>query len=404
MFRKHHSFFASMFLTVLADQILLFLVPLVVFQMTGSVAWSGLAFFFETLPRYAAFPVCGILCDRMSPIALLRISRLLRAAVCVAGITGQILFGGVWWLIGLSAIAGVLTTQGLLALEVVLVRAFQTERFEQVASYAQLASQLGVVLAPLAAGYLLAVMPWQGAVVLATALFVLADIAFMAWPGRKAVQPLAGTPQRRHPARDLIQAARLVWTLPGLMGAIAQAAGVNLIVGATLATAAAMMTGLFQQSDQTYAWLLAGGALATVLVLSFTAHARIRLGTLGAVAYTGIFLGAVLTGSGATPWVYAAGFLFIAGFDKMFNIYVRTLRKEIIPPEDFGKTTGMIICLNNLSQPIAGLLVATFASGDDARPVLLALAGGMALLGLASSRRVGLAKRMISRFQLRRNA
>ncbi|WP_348665970.1 TSUP family transporter, partial [uncultured Microbacterium sp.] len=34
-----------------------FLVPLVIFQITGDVAWSGLAFFFETLPRYLTFPV-----------------------------------------------------------------------------------------------------------------------------------------------------------------------------------------------------------------------------------------------------------------------------------------------------------------------------------------------------------
>ncbi len=80
-----------------------------------------------------------------------------------------------------------------------------------------------------------------------------------------------------------------------------------------------------------------------------------------------ICAGAVLTGLGAHPLIYAAGFLLIAGFDKMFNIYVRTLRKEIIPPEEFGKTTGVIICLNNLSQPLAGLTVAIFAAGDDAR-------------------------------------
>jgi hypothetical protein len=62
------------------------------------------------------------------------------------------------------------------------------------------------------------------------------------------------------------------------------------------------------------------------------------------------------------------------------------LRKEIIPVAEFGKTTGIIICLNNLSQPLAGLIVALFAAGDDARIVLLALAGAMALLGLMTFR------------------
>jgi hypothetical protein len=48
---NHQAFFCSLFVARLADQILLFLVPLVVFQTTRQVSWSGLAFFIETLPR-----------------------------------------------------------------------------------------------------------------------------------------------------------------------------------------------------------------------------------------------------------------------------------------------------------------------------------------------------------------
>ncbi len=381
MLVRDRAFFASLFLTVLADQILLFLVPLVIFQITGDVAWSGLAFFFETLPRYLTFPAAGILCDRFPPIRLLRISRILRAAACLVGITGQMVFGGVWWLIGLSAVVGILTTQGMLALELLLVRAFADQRFEKVASYGQLAAQMGVVLGPLVAAYLMAVWPWEAVVVVATALFVLADGAFLLWPGKTRMTASPPAAESRHPLADLKHALGLVWRLPGLMQAILQAAGVNLVIGATLATAAAMMTGYFSQSEQAYAWLQVGGALATLGVLNLTAHVHLGLNTLGRTAYALICFGAVLTGLGAHPLVYAAGFLLIAGFDKMFNIYVRTLRKEIIPAADFGKTTGVIICLNNLSQPLAGLVVAAFAAGDDARTVLLGLAVAMALLG-----------------------
>ncbi len=387
MLLRDRAFFASMFLTVLADQMLLFLVPLVIFQITGNVAWSGLAFFFETLPRYLTFPVAGILCDRNSPILLLRVSRILRALACLAGITGQILFGGVWWLIGLSAVAGVLTTQGMLALEMVLVRAFSDQRFEKVASYGQLASQMGVVLGPLLAAYLMVLWPWEAVVVLASVLFVLSDIAFRLWPGQSRMAAAPEIRDVRHPVADLKHAFLLVWQLPGLMRAILQAAGVNLIIGATLATAAAMMTGYFSQSEQIYAWLQVGGALATLAVLTLTAHVHFGLNTLGRTAYGLICFGAALTGLGAHPLVYAAGFLLVAGFDKMFNIYVRTLRKEIIPAAEFGKTTGVVICLSNLSQPLAGLIVALFAAGDDARAVLLALTAVMAVLGVLTFRR-----------------
>jgi hypothetical protein len=42
----------------------------------------------------------------------------------------------------------------------------------------------------------------------------------------------------------------------------------------------------------------------------------------------------------------------------MFSVFIRSLRQQIIPAGDFGKTTGLIVLLNNLSQPLAGLIVA----------------------------------------------
>lgn len=71
MQKDYLAFFTSLFRSRLADQILLFIVPLVVFQTTNSAAWAGLAFFVESLPRFLAFPVCGALCDRFSPIRIL---------------------------------------------------------------------------------------------------------------------------------------------------------------------------------------------------------------------------------------------------------------------------------------------------------------------------------------------
>ena len=83
----------------------------------------------------------------------------------------------------------------------------------------------------------------------ATALFLLADAAFLLWPGQARMQGVAAPRESRHPVADLKHALHLVWFLPGLTRAILQASGVNVIIGATLATAAAMMTGFFDQSE-----------------------------------------------------------------------------------------------------------------------------------------------------------
>ena len=107
----------------------------------------------------------------------------------------------------------------------------------------------------------------------------------------------------------------------------------------------------------------------------------LRIGILGAAAFLIILSGGVLSGIGAGTAVYVVGYLFVIGFDKMFSIYLRTLRQRIIPPRDFGKTTGLIVMLNNLSQPLAGLIVALFSATFGLEPVILAITAAMGIVG-----------------------
>lgn len=375
-------FYSSLFLSRLADQILLFLVPLVVFEITGSVAWSGIAFTVETLPRFLAFPVCGALCDRVSPLKLLRISQLYRALVCIGGAAAFQWLGGIGWLIALSAVCGVLTTQGLMAREVMLPQIFRQHRFEKVLAHAQIADQLGMVLGPVLASLLLRWMPWPAVVAATAALFLLADGAVTLWHRKNPVELAAPESAPDHWLLPIRTAFLQVLHLPGLKKVIALAAGVNLVIGVTLATSAAMVTGLLQRTASDYALLQTAGAIATVIILLFIARTVLPLRTLGLVSYSVMLAGGLLTGLAGNFWVYIAGFLLVIGFDKMFNVYIRSLRQKIIPPRDLGKTTGVIVMLNNLSQPLAGMLVGVFAGVMEGRGVILGLVGAMGLIGI----------------------
>jgi len=381
----HTAFYTSLFLSRLADQILLFLVPLVVFQVTQSTAWSGVAFFVETLPRFLSFPICGALCDRISPLRLLRISQMARALTCVLGCVASSLTGQVAWLVAVSAVCGVLTTQGLMAREVMLPQVFRGDRTERVLAYAQIADQLGMVLGPLLAALALAWFSWVVVLGATAVLFVAADGAMKVWRWASPVQLVE--PARVHPLQDMhwLQpyqtALAHVVRLPGLVQLIVLAAGVNLVVGVTLATSAAMVTGMLHQSSNDYALLQTGGAIATVLILLLIARVALPLGRMGLSAYLGILLGAVATGVSVGPWVYALGFLMVIGFDKMFSVYIRTRRLQVIPAADLGKTTGLIVLLNNVTQPVAGLVVGLFAGQANAQGVIWAMTAGMALLG-----------------------
>jgi len=383
MRKEYLAFFVSLFLSRLADQILLFLVPLIVFQATQSVAWAGLAFFVESLPRFLAFPVCGALCDKFSPVRILHISQVYRALACVVAVALYGVFDGIYWLVGLSALCGVLTTQGVMAREVLMPHIFAQYSYAKTLSYSQIADQSGLVLGPLVTALMLEAGAWHWVVLGVAVLFGLADLAMRAWQRNTTV---AWESHAQH--RDIwVQPLRIAFghirELAGLKRLIALTVGVNLIIGVTLATSAAMVTGQFAAGKDAYALLQSAGALVTIAILFYLARATLPLKILGAVSYGLIAIGALITALSPNLWAYSVGFLLVIGFDKMYSVYMRSVRQKVIPVQDFGKTVGVITLLNNLPQPLAGLVVALVAAPLGTQTVILLLTGITALLGVA---------------------
>lgn len=383
MRKDYLAFFVSLFLSRLADQILLFIVPLIVFQTTQSVAWAGLAFFIESLPRYLAFPVCGAVCDKFAPVRILHISQVYRALACVTAVVLYGVFDGIVWIVLLSALCGVLTTQGIMAREVLMPHVFPHYSYAKTLSYSQIADQSGLVLGPLVAALMLEVWAWHWVVLGVAGLFLLADLAMRLWQRSSTVSLETFEQHRDIWLRPLKIAFRHIRRLPELKRIITLAVGVNLIVGVTLATSAAMVTGQFAQDKDAYALLQAAGALVTIGILFYLARAGLPLKVLGGLSYSMIAVGAVIMAVSPGVWLYAVGFLLVTGFDKMFNVYLRSTRQRVIPVQDFGKTVGVITLLNNLPQPLAGLAIAVLAAPLGTQVVILLLAGITTLIGVA---------------------
>ena len=104
---------------------------------------------------------------------------------------------------------------------------------------------------------------------------------------------------------------------------------------------------------------------------------------LGGVSYGLITVGALIMAISPNLWVYALGFLLVIGFDKMYSVYMRSVRQKVIPVQDFGKTVGVITLLNNLPQPLAGLVIAVLAAPLGTQTVILLLTGITVLIGVA---------------------
>ena len=239
----------------------------------------------------------------------------------------------------------------------------------------RLADQILLFIVPLIVFQTTNSVSWAG-------LFVLADLAMLFWQRNTRVNLPTFEQHQDLWLQPLRIAFRHIRQLAELQKIIVLAVGVNLLIGVTLATSAAMVIGQYAAGKQTYAGLQAAGALTTIAILFYLARSTLSLKVLGSLSYSMIACGALITALSPNIWAYTLGFLLITGFDKMFNIYFRSVRQKVIPPQDFGKTVGVVSLLNNLSQPLAGLLIALLAGPLGTQTVILWLTGLTALIGV----------------------
>lgn len=173
-----------------------------------------------------------------------------------------------------------------------------------------------------------------------------------------------------------------IFALPKLLPIILMAFCINLILGMTLATMAPVYTGLFAQSESSYALLQTLGVATSIGILALLTRFSLPLNGMGMTAFLAMSVGAFMTALSQNHLIYLIGFLLIIGFDKMFNIFLRSLRKTLIPGENLGKSTGVLVLLNNIAQPIAGLIVTLFASLFLLQDLLLYTAMFVCLLAI----------------------
>jgi len=288
--------------------------------------------------------------------------------------------------ITLSAVTGVLSVQGFMASEVLLPEVFKQQSFTKIQASVQSVDQISIIAGPLLAAFVLQFFDWLAVLLIAGSLFVIAQIFFTISTANLKLSPSSSTTNLdiKSIAKQLAHSCHLIKNNQALLVVIGQTALVNLIFGAALATGAALVAGKFHLPSTAYGFLQMMGALTAVVVLGSTAvlAKRILLKTLGVLSFCSICIGGVVYALSESYSIFVLGFMLILGFDAMFNVYIRTTRQAIIPAADYGKATGMIVFFNNLTKPVAGLLIAALDGYLSAQWVVLSLVIFTSVIGL----------------------
>ncbi len=371
--------FISRFMAALADQIMLFAVPVIIYSQTKSVALSGIAFFIEWLPRVISLPVAGSLSDRLGSRAVYLAADAVRAIACLL-VFAAIYFFQAGYFIALTAfmaISAFFYAQSYISLESLIPRLVGNQDLSKTQSKLQALEQGTMILGPIIGAIVLAKFEAVYILLLVCVLYSAAFIGILQLNIPNTVAPSRRTGKLvTQVSNDMVKAWRIIRVRHNLIFLMLLSISINLIFGVTLATGAALTTGYFDRTTSEFGLLQTITGVFTIISLLAVPFflKRTTAFHLGIFAYLAVVMcGLVISGANHF-WLYLACYVAIHAIGGWFNIFIRTERILWIPKRHLGKTIGLIVFFNQLTLPLAGLLVGLTSNETQAKTLFGVLA------------------------------
>ncbi|MBC9726543.1 MFS transporter [Streptomyces sp. TRM68367] len=380
----HRRLFAcGVLFGVVAEQIVLFAVPLLIFQDTDEVSSLGFAYAIEWLPALLAYPFAGLLADRDGGTRLFTCVSAGRAVVIGGALVGC--------LAAPSLLTPILMTSGaLLSLLMAPVRMSIEKVVPQLAKGTELAKTQGLVqsmeVSAMAVGPALALLgvAFVGKFWLlagASAAFLAAAVCWLPLP--RGLRSAGSGSVRESFAELALGWSLLVRNRPLVLLAVLNFS-INLVFATVLSANAALVTGVFHAPESAYAVLnICVGVLGLVnlmVIPLLLRHFDVRV--LGVFGLALLCACLVLLGIASSMLLYGPAFVAALLGVTYFNVFNRTQRIKVIPEEHLGKVMGPFYLLNLLALPIGGLLVA--GAGSSFGPQRLVAVLAIALSGFGA--------------------
>lgn len=406
--RWHRAVFAAgVLLGLVAEQMVLFAVPLLIFQNTDNITYLGIAFALEWLPGLVTYPFAGLVADLDGGARLF--SRV------TYGRAGILCCAALLCLIARSWSTPVLITDGfLLSMLVAPVRMSVEKMVPQIAGGELLAPTQSLVqnmeLLAMALGPALALLvaALVGKVLLlltAAGVFAIAASCWLPLPRGMRSPKVGGV-------RDSLAQLRLGWTLllrnrpVVLLGSLNFT--INLAFAIVVCANAAMVVGVFKAPQSSFALLntcVGITGLLNLLLIPWLLR-KFKVEALGGFGFVLACTGLMLLGFAPSFAVYGPAFVGALAGIAYFNVFNRTQRVRAIEREHLGKVMGPFYLLNLSSYPVAGLLVAVFGARYGPQRLMIVLgvllcAVGAVLLPLTA---IGFRRVLAAREEAERNA
>ena len=373
------GFAAGLMLGLVAEQTVLFAVPRIIYERTGSLTYSGIAYAIEWVPALIAYPFAGLLADRLGGRRLFRTANAIR--MIVLSIVAM-----VCWLTPSLTVGALMVNGAGLSLMIAPIRTSVEKTvptltdgsaLSKLQSLVQNVELLAMALGPAFAAGL---AHWLGKLPLLLVAAIGFTLAAWCWRG---LPSSAGATGHGHLGRDLA----LGWRLFIANRPVVLLAAVNFAINFSFAIAfsanAYLITGVFHASDAVFGAMNMGAGVLGLLNLLLVARliGSWNIYRLGACGFAAMCLGLAGMAIAPSAWSYLAAFFAAMAGAAWYNVFNRTLRVRAIDRDHLGKVIGPFYLINQLSYPIAGAISATAGPLLGVQHILLFMSALLALPG-----------------------
>ncbi len=368
-------FGGGVLLGLMAEQLVLFSVPLIIFQESGRLSMLGLAYAVEWLPCLLVYPFAGLMADRDGGTRLFSLANTARAAVL--GVTVVLCFAVPSWTVGVLMVNGALLSTLIapvrMSIEKTVPQLSSPEDLPRNQALFQNMELLAMALGPGLAILAVAVLGKVWLLGLAALMFLAAAAGWLKLPRGTRTEG-AGT------VRGNLGELRLGWRLllgnrPVMLLASLNFA-INLVFATMLGANAAVVTDVLKAPESSFALLNMLVGVAGLVNLLMTPRLLKRFGVwlLGVLGYVVMCVCLLVLGSAPTFTVYAPAFVAALCGVAYFNVFNRTERVKVIPQRHLGKVMGPFFLIGLLSYPIGGLLISSVGAAIGPQRLVGALA------------------------------
>ncbi|MET9834563.1 MFS transporter [Streptomyces sp. NPDC006385] len=375
-------FAGGVLLGLTAEQVVLFSVPLLIYQETGNVSTLGIAYAVEWLPCLLAYAFAGVLADRDGGPRLFFRANTGRALVLACAVV--LCLARPSWTTAVLMVNGALLATLVapvrMAIEKVVPQLAKGDDLAKTQALVQNTELLAQALGPGLAMGAVVVLGKLWLLGLAAAMFAVAALCWLPLPRPVRDPAPAAADGATGTARATLAELALGWRLlagnrPVMLLACVNFS-INLVFATVLGANAAVVTGVLKAPESSFALLnmCVGVAGFLNLMLTPVLLKRFDVRFVGALGFTVLCAALLVLGLAPSFGVYGTAFVLGMCGVAYFNIFNRTQRVRVIPKEHLGKVMGPFFLLNLLSFPIGGLLISAFGASLGPQRLVAVLA------------------------------